>query len=104
MCVCVCVSIAPVPTLSLCLSRNGNSGRLGLGPTNLKAVRTPTHVSYLTEKGMFVWGVACGAAHTAITTKIEARYAFLCVSWNVSSSCVLSVCLRCCLLGCDWQG
>lgn len=53
------------------MGRNGNSGRLGLGPENTKAVRTPTHVSYLSEKGVYVWGVACGAAHTAITTRIE---------------------------------
>jgi Regulator of chromosome condensation (RCC1) repeat len=50
---------------------NGNSGRLGLGPENLKAQRTPQHVSYLSEKGIYVWSVACGAAHTAITTRVE---------------------------------
>ena len=39
----------------------------------MKAVRTPTHVKYLTEKGLFVWSVACGSAHTAITTRIEVQ-------------------------------
>lgn len=57
----------------LYLHRNGNSGRLGLGPTKMTAVRTPTHVSYLTEKGVFVWSVACGSAHTVITTKINVQ-------------------------------
>ena len=39
----------------------------------MSAVRTPTHVSYLTDKGVHVWSVACGSAHTVITTKINVQ-------------------------------
>lgn len=72
-CVCICLSCLIVPLLTHCHS-NGNSGRLGLGPEVTKAVRTPTHVSSLTSRGLFVWSVACGAAHTAITTRIEVQH------------------------------
>jgi alpha-tubulin suppressor-like RCC1 family protein len=50
---------------------NGNSGRLGLGAEVLGEVTSPTLVRSLVTKGLYVWTVACGAAHTAITTKIE---------------------------------
>ncbi len=50
---------------------NGNSGRLGLGGETLGLVYAPTLVKGLVNKGLFVWSVACGAAHTAIVTKIE---------------------------------
>ena len=49
---------------------NGNSGRLGLGATQLKTVRVPTLVKSLADRGMHVWSISCGAAHTAITTRI----------------------------------
>ncbi len=52
---------------------NGNSGRLGLGAEVLGEVTSPTLVRSLVTKGLYVWTVACGAAHTAITTKIEVR-------------------------------
>ena len=42
-----------------------------LGAATLGTVHYPTLVKGLVTKGLFVWSVACGAAHTAVATRIE---------------------------------
>ncbi len=66
---------------------SGNSGRLGLGGDVLGEVHTPTLVRGLVAKGIYVWSVACGAAHTAITTRIEVRRLCVCMGPPPICSC-----------------